>query len=96
MKPLSCFAVVALLSVPAHAVTISNCDALPRSVEINNGGEIKTLTISVGKSVESYGPMVSLKTPDGISVHAQARDTYCIRNGSLSLQTRRPFGGSRN
>ena len=84
-------ATVLFAASPALAVTVSNCDQLPREVTINSGGEIHTQTIPVSRSIQTYGAMISLKVGDGPFVSVRGKDVYCIRNNTLSLQMRRPL-----
>lgn len=95
MRSLITFFAAMLISAPAFAVTISNCDAEDRKLTINNGGEVREQIIPVGSSIHTYGPMVSIKT-DGDFIRVREYDIYCIRKGKVSLQMRRKFQNKRH
>ncbi len=79
----------------AQAVTISNCDPLPREVTINHGGEIRSETVPAGRSIELFGAMISAKVSESSFITLERHDVYCIRKNRLSLQMRRPLSDGR-
>ena len=80
-----------LIALPAHAIKIVNLDKVERVLIVNNGGEVKEVTLAPNASYLTFGPMVDIGVKaKGKKMHrADPFSDYAIwSGGKLILQNR--------
>ena len=83
------FATIALLSLPAYALRIDNCDDKTHTVQVDYYGEVVEFTLEPGQRRYLSGRAREIILGDRSLYLIRPNDEYCIRNGKITLQRRK-------
>ncbi|GAB6054439.1 hypothetical protein JCM17960_32590 [Magnetospira thiophila] len=85
VKVLALAGAVALLASPALAIDIINEDAVPYEVMLDNGTEVKTVTINAGETLANACESCSVTVGES-SLDAQGVAVVVIKDGVVNAQ----------
>jgi hypothetical protein len=90
------FTIAGLAPCLAWGASLADCDAASYTVTVNNGGMVRTQTISPGSGVlRSLGPMVSFQLPGQPAMRAtRPEEEFCIWSGKIAVQRLDTIGDS--
>ena len=75
------------ISQPAYAIRVVNLDTVPQILIVNNGGEMKQITLAPNALYTTFGPMVDLQVKGHGPKRADPFSDYVIwKGGKLRIQ----------
>ena len=91
MRYILFFVTAILLTSPAQALRLSNCDwDNPHTIGVNYPGDNTEITLEAGMNRTFKGRIIQLRAPDGTIINSPRwDDEYCVwPDGKLRIQRR--------